>query len=98
MVAWIKLIEVKVLKWLHSRDILKVVAARFVGNLVYVRCEEKRETKIFFYLEQLRRRIVINWDGEDYRRSRFWGEDEDFVLDMLSKKSKSDKQLNIWVK
>ena len=57
MVAWIKLIEVKVLQWLASRDILKVVATRFVGNLVYVRCEEKRETKIFFF-------ILHNLEGE----------------------------------
>ena len=33
------------------------MATRFVGNLVYVRCEEKRETKIFFF-------ILHNLEGE----------------------------------
>ena len=59
---------------------------------------EREELSFFFvYLEYLRR-IVINRDGENYKRSTVYGEDQDFVLDMLSKKSKSDEQLNIWVK
>ena len=46
------------------------MAAIFIGNLVYVKCAGKRGTKFFFfvYFEYLRR-IVINRDGENYKRS-----------------------------
>lgn len=55
---------------MDPRDILKVVATRFIGNLVYVSCVGERGTKFFFvYLDYLRR-IVINRDGEN-KRSTF---------------------------
>lgn len=35
---------------MDSRDILKVVATRFIGNLVYVRCVGKGEELSFLFI------------------------------------------------
>ena len=61
--------------WLDSGNILKVEPTGFIDELD-VGCEREKEDKDDFKvlgLRNLKNGIVIYWDEEDYRRSRFGG-------------------------
>ena len=58
---------------MDSRDILKVVAARFIGNLVYVRCVGKRGTKFFLFILNVLGELSLTEMEKTVREAHFEG-------------------------
>lgn len=72
LVAWIKLVAVEILKGLECRDF------KSGGNHIFGYFMDFLKKNC----EQLEGRNCY-WDREYYRRSRFWGEDQEFVFRYL---------------